>query len=469
MSTVPAPALTGKRAAAVCYAPRRGPPHRAMSHDPPPRCRRIARFWAPLEATWLMMAVEGPFLAAVIARLADPETNLAAYGVAFSLALIAESPIIMIMSASTALVRDYRSLVALRRFTWSLNAAITVVLGVILLPPVFRLLALGLVGLPPAVAARTHAATLLLLPWPAAIGVRRFFQGILIRHDLTRRVAYGTVVRLVAMSATAAVVALRSGLPGASVGAAALAAGVTAEAAASWIMVRGTVARLRRGEVIGAPSQSPLTTSGIVSFYTPLALTSMLTLGVQPLVTFFVGHSRFPVESLAVLPVVVGLLFVFRSPGLAFQEVAIALLGERHEGYRPLRAFAVLLAAVAAGGLSVMAWTPLATVWFHEVSGLSAELTAFAVVPARILSVMPALTVLLSFQRALLVSLRSTSLITGATVVEVAGIVITLAVAITLLDAVGAVAAAAALMIGRLGANTYLALPLRRMLRGEAG
>ncbi len=41
----------------------------------------IFRFWLPLAATWIMMAAEGPFLAAVIARLPDPTFNLAAYGV----------------------------------------------------------------------------------------------------------------------------------------------------------------------------------------------------------------------------------------------------------------------------------------------------------------------------------------------------------------------------------------------------
>ena len=45
--------------------------------------RSILLFWAPLAATWLMMAFEGPFLAAVIARLVDPKFNLAAHGVAF--------------------------------------------------------------------------------------------------------------------------------------------------------------------------------------------------------------------------------------------------------------------------------------------------------------------------------------------------------------------------------------------------
>ncbi|MFI5142626.1 MAG: hypothetical protein ACHQHM_01210, partial [Thermoanaerobaculales bacterium] len=65
--------------------------------------RRIFAFWAPLAATWLMMAVEGPFLGAVIARLAEPKYNLAAWGVAFSFAMLVEAPIIMMLSAATAL------------------------------------------------------------------------------------------------------------------------------------------------------------------------------------------------------------------------------------------------------------------------------------------------------------------------------------------------------------------------------
>ena len=40
---------------------------------------RIFRLWVPLAATWLMMSAEGPFLAAVIARLNEPTFNLAAY------------------------------------------------------------------------------------------------------------------------------------------------------------------------------------------------------------------------------------------------------------------------------------------------------------------------------------------------------------------------------------------------------
>jgi hypothetical protein len=99
-----------------------------------------------------------------------------------------------------------------------------------LLPPVFDFIAGNLIGLPDELIRRTHVATLILLPWPATIGYRRFYQGVLIRHGLTRRVAYGTVVRLVAMAVTAIALYERPWVEGAWVGAAALSVGVTLEA-----------------------------------------------------------------------------------------------------------------------------------------------------------------------------------------------------------------------------------------------
>ena len=48
--------------------------------------RRILLFWLPLAGTWLMMAIEGPYLAAIIARLPDPTVNLAAFGGGLSIA-----------------------------------------------------------------------------------------------------------------------------------------------------------------------------------------------------------------------------------------------------------------------------------------------------------------------------------------------------------------------------------------------
>ena len=79
----------------------------------PPRAplttSRIFWVWLPMAATWIMMSVEGLLVAAVVARLPEATVNLAAYGVAFAFALILEAPIIMILSASTALTSSLRT------------------------------------------------------------------------------------------------------------------------------------------------------------------------------------------------------------------------------------------------------------------------------------------------------------------------------------------------------------------------
>ncbi len=427
-------------------------PHREL-----PR-RKIALFWLPLFSTWLMMGVEGPFLAAVIARLADAKFNLAAYGVAFSLGMFFESPIIMMLSAANVLVKDRRSYLKLRRFNLLLNALITLAMLGVLLPPVFRWLTEGVIGMPAPVAALCRQATLFLLPWPAAIGFRRFYQGLLIGNGLPRRVAYGTLVRLASMAATALLLYRFSSLPGSSVGAAALSAGVVMEALASRAMAVALVCRLL--DTPGAPGEKPLDRRGLAAFYFPLAMTSTLSLAVHPLMSFFLGKARLPIESLAVLPVVNSLAFVFRSAGLSFQEVAIALLRQGDESRPRLRSFAWLLGASSSGLLVALAFSPAVDLWFRGVSALTPELSRLAVAPIRIFTLIPALEVLLAFQRARLVVGRRTRSITVATGLEVAVIAAALWLAVSATSLVGVTAAALAALGGRLCAVTYLHLNL---------
>jgi O-antigen/teichoic acid export membrane protein len=414
--------------------------------------RKIFIFWLPLAATWLMMSVEGPFIAAVIARLAEPKYNLAAYGVAFSFALIIEAPIIMIMSASTALVEGRESFFKLRNYTYFLNALITLAMVVFLIPDIFQFIAVDLIELPQKVADLTYWATVVLLPWPGTIGYRRFYQGILIRNNQTRRVAYGTIIRLSSMAGTAFILYINGNVDGVVVGAAALSAGVTIEAIASRLMSIRIVRNIRQK----TDDTKQISYMAITKFYYPLAMTSILALGVHPLVTFFVGQSRFAIESLAVLPVITSLVFIFRAIGLSYQEVAISLVGKKLEGYKVIRNFAYFLAIMVVVILTTIAFSPLAIVWLHSISGLSMELTNFARVPLQIMCLMPGLSVLLSLQRAILVATRKTAPITWATASEVFGIIIVMFIGISYMDVIGAIAATSALIIGRLAANLYV-------------
>jgi hypothetical protein len=72
--------------------------------------------------------------------------------------------------------------------------------------------------------------------------------------------------------------------------------------------------------------------------------------------------------------VISALVFIFRSIGLAYQEVGIALMGAHDEGYFVLRRFALILGIAVATGLGLIAWTPIGRIWFTTVAGLSPEL-----------------------------------------------------------------------------------------------
>jgi hypothetical protein len=461
---------------------------------PPLAQTAILRFWAPLSAQWLMMSVEGPFLAAVIARMAEPTVNLAAYGVAFAFAILFESPVIMLMSASVALVGDSRTYRLLRNFTNALNAACTALLLVMLVPGVFDAVMRGLLELPARVTVEVYGSLWLLLPWPAAIGYRRFLHGVLIRAGRTHLVAYGTVLRLAAMMGAALALRAWTGWSGARVGAGALSAGVIAEALVTSFMAWRTVRALRAGGLLpppGSPAGEPENESeagaaaetvgaaahgrpaaatspgaldyvAIWRFYYPLALTSLIGLTVQPILTFFMGRAPSPVESLAVFPVVHAASFFFRAPGLSFQEAAIALLGEERAQLRPLARFAATLAVVLTVAMAALAFTPLADVWFLTVSGLPPELARAALAPLRIALLLPALTVLLSLQSAVLVQQRLTRHITWATAIEVTGIATLFLLLGWGVGWTGASAAFAGLGGGRVAANLYLGYIIRQ-------
>lgn len=423
------------------------------------RLRTILAFWLPLAATWLMMGAEGPYLSAIVARLGSPVENLAAFGLAFSLAWLVESPIIMLLSASTALARDRESFLALRRFAFLLNGALTALLLLLALPWVFQLLAERVLGLPQGVVHLANVATALLAPWPAAIGYRRFYQGLLVRNRQTRRVAYGTVFRLATMSLAAAGLALGTRLPGACIGALALSSGVVAEAAASRWMARHLVRDLLApGDSAPAPGLGDL-----VRFYYPLALTSIITMCTAPLLTFFMGRGRDPLQCLATWPVIHAFVFFFRSGGTAFQEVGVALSGADGRQAAQVRRAAVLLAACATGLMLAVVLTPLGVMWFRGVVGLGADLMPFTLLPAQLLVLLPAMEYLLSFQRSRWILAGRTSVVSTATALETASLALGMTLFALVLGWRGTLAAALALTLGRVAACGYL---LRKAARG---
>lgn len=369
--------------------------------------RQILETWWPLAASWLMMGFELPAVSAVMARLPDPEINLAAYGgVVFPLALLIEGPIIMILAASTTLSRDRDSYVRLRDFLIRTVLALTAIHMLIVFTPLYDFIVDRLMGVPAEIQGPAKIGLIILIPWTAAIGYRRFVQGVLIRFGHSRMVGAGTMVRLLANIVVLVCGYYLTDLSGIVVGTLAVSAGVTAEAIFAGIAVRPIL----RDELPPGGGRQ-LTLKKLLGFYVPLALAPLIVLFAQPVVSSAMSRMPRTIDSLAVWPVLMGLIFTLRSVGFAFNEVVVLQM-ERPGGKRALGRFTLILAATVTVLLLIVAATPLARYWFGQVSALSPQLALLGTHVIWLALLMPAASVTQSFYMGQLVHHQKTRAVT---------------------------------------------------------
>lgn len=413
--------------------------------------RRVLTTWWPLAASWMMMGAEQPLVGAVVARLAEPEVQLAAYGsVVYPLALVVEAPVIMLLAASTELSRDRVAFRALRRVAHGLGLGLSLLHLLLAATPLFDVVVRRVLDVPAAVLEPARLGLLLLLPWTWSIASRRFHQGLLIRHGRARAVGVGTAVRLTVTSSTLGI-GLGLAAPGVVVASVALSLGVMAEALyAAW----------RAREVVRAlPEHSerePLRGRAFWRFYVPLAMTPLITLAILPFGTAAVARMPQALWSLAVWPVISGLVFVLQSAGLAYNEVVVALLDE--PGARAaLRRFSLTLSLLVTALLALLSLTPLAEGWFSTVAGLSPSLAAMAGAALWMALPVPATRVLQSWYQGLLVNARRTRAITEAVVVFGATCGVVLAHGMWHGSSSGLAIAVVAFSLGRLTQTAWLA------------
>ena len=293
---------------------------------------------------------------------------------------------------------------------------------VIAYTPVYDFIAIRVIGAPGEIIEPARTGLMIAVPWTWAIANRRFNQGILIRFGASRAISVGTALRLIANAAVLAIGYTTAGVQGAVVGTAALIAGVLTEAVFIWVRTRRV---LRERLIKEPPLEEQLSFSTFSRFYIPLALTSLLTLMIQPLGSAALSRMPQALESLATWPVVFGLLFMLRSFGIAYKEVVVAML-DRPDPLPALRRFTAILALLTAALTVLITATPLADLWFRRLLGLSPSLTELARTGLWFGVLLPIFGVLQNWYVGFLVHIRRTHSITESVVVFLATCTLTL-------------------------------------------
>jgi len=405
----------------------------------------ITRTWWPLAASWLLMALELPALSAVMARLANPKINLAAYGgIVFPIALIIEAPVIMLLAASTALSKDWNSYRKIRKFMMISGGSLTAIHALVAFTPLYDLISKHIIGAPPEIIPAARTGLMIMLPWTWAIAYRRFNQGVLIRFDHARTVSVGTLVRLSADGIVLLIGMIIKDIPGILIATSAVSAGVICEAVYIGLRVHPVIEH----QLKTAPAaEVELTRQSFIKFYFPLALTSLMTLLSQPLISAALSRMPRPIDSLAVWPVISGLLFIFRSPGVAYNEVVVALLGKTHS-YSPLKKFTAMITLSTTSVLFIIALTPLSELWFRHISSLDPDLTQLAEIALWFGMLVPGANALQSWYQGVMLHSQKTRGVPEAVAIFLAASLITYGIGIYWNEPAGIIVGTAGFSLG---------------------
>ncbi|MEX1071735.1 MAG: hypothetical protein WEC37_03825 [Anaerolineales bacterium] len=396
---------------------------------PPLSQKLILITWLPLAASWLLMAVEGPYINGALARIDDSVRMIAAFGLAASLSIFIESPVISLLATSTALARSKQNYLMLRRYTLHLMAGTTLLQFLLAWTPLFDLVVIDIMGVPESLHEPVRLGLRLMQFWSAAIAWRRFKQGVLIRLGHSHFVGKGTVIRLLGSVGGATVLALFTSLPGIAVGALSLSAGVIAEALYAEL-VSAPLIRERFGDA-DSLKRPELSYRELLTFHWPLATSNLLFLFTPPIIAAALARGPQPELALAAWPVLNGLLFVTRAPEMALPEVAIALNDEK-ESQTAIRRFALTVGVISCAFLALIGLTPLSHFYFETLIGLTPALASMAEAGARLALLMPLAMAFVAGSRGLLTAQHITRPQAVAIAVELVTLIIVLVIGVSL-------------------------------------
>ena len=330
------------------------------------------REFLPLSMSDVTMACGDPVVTLTLAYLPDSRQNLAALGVAKSLAIFFESPIIMILHASNALAGNRTSRLALWRFTLIAGTILSGLLVCLAIPPVFSVLGKQWLGIPDDLAPLVQQIIAIMGGWAFVIAWRRYFQGLLIYHGQSKVLAKASLLRLFVLCLVLAIgfslkiygwllaaIAMMVGVTceALMVTFCAYRLGVTAGAALPDVLINTVIKEKDSAPVNPSHPNLPQTLGQVWKFYHPLANSMLVVWGGRALLLSLLSRSVDATIAIASWSAAWGLVLVIANSSRMVQQIIIKYRNRVRD--RRLFLFALSVGLICSGLLLVMAGTPI--------------------------------------------------------------------------------------------------------------
>lgn len=382
------------------------------------------REFLPLSLSDVTMACGDPAVTVTLAYLPEAQVNLASLGIAKSLAVLLESPIIMILHASNALASNANSRLALWRFTLLSGGILSGLLYLLAIPAAFNIVGMQWLAIPANMAAYVQSIILIMGGWAFVIAWRRYFQGLLIYHGHASALAKASLLRLGVL-----VIALAIGfslkLSGWLLAGGALMMGVTSEA----ILI--TIFAYRLGAVTKSPqtaanshgedlpkasnanSHLPQNIKQVWKFYYPLANSMLVVWGGRALLLSILSRGSDATTAIASWSAAWGLVLVIANSTRMVQQIVIKY--QTRMAFSSLFMFALSIGCTCSLILLLMVVTPISDQVIGSFIGNDPALVAQIKPVILVCAIIPMLTALQNAGQGFLVGQGKTNRVNLAT------------------------------------------------------
>ena len=426
----------------------------------------IARFYAPLGFTSMLMAFTHWIINMGLSHAAAPELALAGWALGVSTGALFESPAVMLRSTSLSLIRTPADQNTVFRAGLLATVVLAAIPAALALTPALSWIYTNLLHVRPEIANPAVMAVRILSLMILGSGLRCLFQGVIIRTRLTGYMTLGILLRLLVMSATSATLVILVPRWGTLIGAITFLLGMWTETITAWFGFKRATIERALAPPIAAP---PIQTKKMWSFLLPLLATGTIATLVDALLNTGLARADVPTATLPGLSLATSLSLVITAFCMGLHQVVVVHSENTNISPQTIRRFCITAALTCVSILTLIAYTPIAGWIYCQVMSAPTQLAPQAGATLRLLVIYPFLVAWQEYNMGHIVLARKSATLLLGKLINVSIIVgLVWGPGRQLLLPLGSVAGAIALITGLTGENVTLLISRRVIAKNNA-
>jgi O-antigen/teichoic acid export membrane protein len=324
----------------------------AQPSNEAPGWRQLLAFYIPLVLTSQMMTLSNPLINLALSRADDQALHLAAYSVAFGLAVFLNAPALVSRDVGAGLCRSQRAYRQLLRQVVLIGIVVGAIDLALAWTPFGHFVFAGLLGTTDRVATEAQRVALALAPIPLFVGIRGLNSALALRAHRTRLLTQATFLRLITVIGIL-VALVSSGLLAASAVAWSLSGGILLETL--WIVW------VTRGLYRDLPAEGldpgQLALGRMLRFAAPLVVSAYAWTALRPVINGILGRCADSEAAQAGFGVLHPLILLTAS-GLWALQATGQILGTNSRAARRFLGFGLVMTLLFSGLVVLLGWLP---------------------------------------------------------------------------------------------------------------